>query len=57
MSLTLPKDLQTRIASELASIPMVHGKISLTIEANCGPGGTLSSVKFKRFSEDEWRPS
>jgi len=51
----LPEKYMKRVLAELSCLPHVQGKVSLTVEINCGTGGTVSSMKVKRFSEDEER--
>lgn len=53
--LVLPDKIKERIAHELSTVPAVQGKYVLTIETSCGSGGTLNSVKVKRYTEDEMR--
>lgn len=55
MSLTIPPKFLDRIRKELESLPAVAGKVSLTLEFNCGTGGILGSLKVKKYSEDEMR--
>ena len=56
MSLTIPSAHKKRIEAELSAIPVLQsGKHSLTFEFNFGTGGTLNSVKIKKYSEDEVR--
>jgi hypothetical protein len=54
--LILPPVALSRITQELETLPSLHGKISLTIEFNCGPSKTFHSMKVKRYTEDEVRP-
>lgn len=54
--LILPSIALSRIQQELETLPALHGKISLTIEFNCGAGKTFHSMKVKRYTEDEVRP-
>jgi hypothetical protein len=56
MSLLIPKDLQARIGLELATLPAVHGKVSLTITFNCTMNKIIGSMKVKREIEEEIRP-
>lgn len=53
----LPSFAQTRIEKELKSIPIFSrpGKVVLTFELGFATGGVLSSLKVKRFIEDEER--
>ena len=53
--LTLSKLIQERIAKEFATLPSVVGKIQLTFEFNVGTGPSISSLKVKRYIEDEMR--
>lgn len=56
MSLTIPPAHKKRIEAELATVPVVpSGKHTLTFEFHYGTGGTLSSMKVKKYSEDEVR--
>ena len=55
MSLIIPPKMLDRIKRELESLPVVLGKVTLTLEFNCGTGGTLGSLKVKKYSEDEIR--
>lgn len=55
MSLSIPTPMLERIKRELENLPAVMGKVSLTLEFNCGIGGKLSSLKVKKYSEDEIR--
>ncbi len=55
MTLSIPPKMLDRIKRELESLPAVVGKVSLTLEFNCGIGGTLGSLKVKKYSEDEIR--
>jgi len=56
MMLTIPDNKKRRIDQELANIPVLpSGKHTLTFEFHYGTGGTLSSMKVKKFSEDEVR--
>ena len=56
MSLTIPPAHKKRIEAELASIPVLSsGKHTLTVEFHYGTGGALSSMKIKKYSEDEVR--
>lgn len=53
--LTIPKYVHERIAEELATLPSRVGKINLTLEINVGTGNIISSVKVKKYIEDEMR--
>jgi hypothetical protein len=53
--LVLSSAALSRITRELETLPLIHGKISITIELNCGPGKTLASMKVKRYTEEEVR--
>lgn len=55
VSLTIPDTILQRIKYELEHLPKVTGKVSLTLEFNCGTGGVLSAMKVKKYSEDEIR--
>lgn len=42
MTLTIPKDMLAEISLMLASLPAIHGKVSLRIELDCGTGGHVA---------------
>lgn len=54
--LTIPANLQARIAHELATIPAIHGKITLTLTFNATINKVLGSMKITRSVEEEIRP-
>lgn len=56
MTLSIPKDLQARIAMELANLPAVHGKVCLTISFNCTMNKIIGSMKIRTEVEEEIRP-
>lgn len=52
---TLPERFLKRVVDEFSRIPKVQGKVSFTFEVNCGTGGTINTMKVKRYYEDEER--
>ena len=54
----LPQKWMEEIVKEFNSLPPLvnSGKIVLTFEINCGPGGTVNDVDFKKFIQRKWRP-
>ncbi len=55
-TLTIPPSLQARIDRELATLPAVVGKVSLTFVFNCGTSRSVGSMKVTRTVEEEVRP-
>lgn len=51
----LPAQYRARVLKELDALPLVQGKATLTIEINCGTGGSISSMKVKTITESEVR--
>lgn len=51
----LPEPFRRRVLKELDDLPLVQGKATLTIEVNCGTGGSISSMKVKTITESEVR--
>jgi hypothetical protein len=56
MMLTIPVALRERIQAELASLPAVHGKITLLFQFNCTITKDIGSMKVTRSIEEEVRP-
>lgn len=50
-----PDHYRQRVLKELDALPLAQGKATLTIEVNCGTGGTVSSMKVKTITEFEVR--
>jgi hypothetical protein len=51
----LPDHYRKRVLKELDALPLAQGKATLTIEVNCGTGGSISSMKVKTITECEVR--
>lgn len=51
----LPEPFRRRVVAELDTLPLAQGKATLTIEVNCGTGGSVSSMKVKIITESEVR--
>ena len=55
MNEPVPERFWKRVMREFSVLPVTQGKVSLTFEMNCGTGGTINSMKVKRYIEDEER--
>ena len=51
----LPEKYRKTVLEELDAMPLSQGKATLTIEVNCGTGGSISSMKLKTITEFEVR--
>jgi hypothetical protein len=54
--LTIPANMQERIQNELLTLPVLCGKLTLTITFNCTSSKVIGSMKIKREIEEEVRP-
>lgn len=52
---TLPLKLLDRIKKEIETIPLLEGKVSLTLEFNSSTGGVLKNMEVKKFIHDQER--
>ncbi len=52
---TLPAQLIERIKREIETIPLLEGKVSLTLEFNSSTGGLLKEMEVKKFFHDRER--
>lgn len=55
MSLTIPRTMQDRIQKELSTLPVIHGKVTLTFEFNFSME-RLASLKILKSTQEEVRP-
>lgn len=52
---TLPQPFLDRIKAEIETIPVLKGKVSLTLEFSSDTSGMLTVMEVKRFSQDQVR--
>ena len=52
---TLPPQFLDRIKSELESIPVIKGKVCLTMEFSSDTAGVLKEMEVKKFIQDRKR--
>lgn len=57
--LPVPADLVQDVQKTLGSLPVLRhtGKIIVTVELSCGPGGVLNDIECKYFVQRKWRKS
>lgn len=53
--LTIPSICQDRIAKELASLPEIHGKVTLTITFNCTTSKVIGTMDIEVSKKDQMR--
>lgn len=51
----LPQPFLDRIKAEIETIPVLKGKVCLTLEFSSDTSGTLTVMEVKRFSQDQVR--
>lgn len=55
--LAIPEEFMGDVQKTFRTLPVMQqsGKIILTFELNCGPGGTLNDIECKYFTQRKWR--
>lgn len=55
--LSIPAEFMEDVQKTFRALPVLRqsGKIILTFELNCGPGGTLNDIECKYFTQKKWR--
>jgi len=57
--LSVPSEFMADVQKLFTSLPRLRsaGKIILTFELSCGPGGTLNDIECKHFVQRKWSKS